>query len=108
MRNPNLIYLYLDDERSCPTYIMDKYSTITIRDAQTAIDTIEYFASIGTDICIDFDHDLGEEKSGYDIAKYIVENQISITGYKVHSMNSVGSWNIHQLMEHYGYGRFEA
>ena len=50
---------------------------------------------------------MGEEKSGYDIAKYIVENKISITGYKVHSMNPVGAWNINQLMEHYNYGRFE-
>lgn len=105
MRNPNLIYLYLDDERSCPTYIMDKYSTITVRDAQTAIDTIEYFTSVGTEICIDFDHDLGEGKSGYDVAKYIVENQIPIAGYRVHSMNPVGKWNIIQLLDRYGYRR---
>ena len=50
-----------------------------------------------------FDHDLGEEKSGYDIAKYIVENSIDIKAFSIHSMNPVGRNNIRQLLTHYGY-----
>lgn len=53
---------------------------------------------------ISFDHDLGTEKTGYDIAKYIVENNIPIReGFKIHSANPVGRFNISQLLNHYGY-----
>ena len=50
-----------------------------------------------------FDHDLGVDKTGYDVAKYIVEHQIEIKGFKIHSANPVGRFNIRQLMTHYGY-----
>lgn len=52
---------------------------------------------------ISLDHDLGEDKTGYDIAKYIVENQVQLKGFRVHSANSVGRFNIVQLLTHYGY-----
>ena len=52
---------------------------------------------------ISFDHDLGEDKTGYDIAKYIVENNINIGGFNIHSMNVVGRKNIRDLLTHYGY-----
>lgn len=52
---------------------------------------------------ISLDHDLGEDKTGYDIAKYIVENQIQLKGFRVHSANIVGRFNIVQLLTHYGY-----
>ena len=52
---------------------------------------------------ISLDHDLGEDKTGYDIAKYIVENQIQLNGFRVHSANPVGRFNIVQLLTHYGY-----
>lgn len=52
---------------------------------------------------VDFDHDLGEEKSGYDVAKFIVENNIEIDSFKVHSQNPVGRDNIIHLLTHYGY-----
>lgn len=50
-----------------------------------------------------FDSDLGETKSGYDIAKYLVENQIKIGAFRIHSMNVVGKKNISELLTHYGY-----
>lgn len=52
---------------------------------------------------ISLDHDLGEEKTGYDIAKYIVEHNIPLAGFRVHSSNPVGRFNIVQLLTHYGY-----
>ena len=69
-----------------------------------AITAIDYFSKCegGIDL-VCFDHDLGEEKSGYDVAKYIVENQIPIGGYIVQSMNPVGRKNICELLDHYGY-----
>lgn len=108
MKSPKLIYLYLDDVRHCPKEIQDAYVVLTARDYYGAIDIINFCVSANVEMYIDFDHDLGEGKSGYDVAKYIVENQIPVAGYCVHSMNPIGAWNIHQLMSHYGYGRFEA
>ena len=69
-----------------------------------AIATIDYFSKCegGIDF-ISLDHDLGEEKSGYDIAKYIVEEQIPIGAFAVHSANPVGAKNIRELLTHYGY-----
>ena len=94
--------LWLDDFRNPTDYVTGEY------DISWAKNYAEFCAFInehGLPDIICFDHDLGEEKSGYDICKYIVENQIPITGYAVHSMNIVGKWNIYQLMDHYGYRR---
>lgn len=97
-------YIYVDDVRKCPYSEDDKFIIFTARTYNAAIEVIDYCSSFkNAEIYID----LGEEKSGYDICKYIVENQIPITKYTVHSMNLIGKWNIHQLMEHYGYRRFE-
>lgn len=71
---------------------------------KSAIATIMYFDSCVEGIDeIDFDHDLGEAKSGYDVAKFLVENHISIGGFRCHSMNPVGKENIQKLLIHYGY-----
>ena len=51
-----------------------------------------------------FDRDLGEERTGYEIAKWKVENNTKIKqGFKIVSQNSVGRFNISQLLNHYGY-----
>ena len=50
---------------------------------------------------IDLDHDLGEEKTGYDICKYIIENDIKITRVYIHSSNPVGRFNMYQLLHRY-------
>ena len=99
-------YIYVDDIRKCPYSEDDKFIIFTARTYNAAIEVIDYCSSFkNVEIYIDLDHDLGEEKSGYDIAKYIVENQIPIAGYAIHSMNPIGVFNIHQLMYHYGYRR---
>lgn len=91
-------YLFIDDLRipaPRPNYQM--YVARNYNEAIRALNQQEF------DL-ISFDHDLGEEKTGYDIAKYIVENNIQIReGFKVHSANPVGVANIIQLMTHYGY-----
>ena len=56
-------------------------------------------------IYISFDHDLGEGKTGYDVAKYIVENSINLKCYWIHSMNPAGVKNIYELLDHYGFTR---
>ena len=107
MKSPELVYLYIDDERHCPKEIKDAYVVLTARDYYGAIDVINFCVSANVDMYIDFDHDLGEGKTGYDVAKYIVENEVPIVGYTIHSMNPVGRMNITQLLDRYGYGRFE-
>lgn len=99
------IYIYIDDIRDKPQV---NYISITCRDYISAIDLIDYFISRGCCLMLDFDHDLGEGKTGYDIAKYIVENQIptDLIRYHVHSSNPVGAMNIRQLLDRYGYRRF--
>lgn len=100
------IYLYIDDIRTCPKELFDSYVVFTARDYYSAIDILDFYSDCNVNIFVDFDHDLGDGKSGYDISKYIVENQISISGYTIHSMNSVGAFNIKQLLDRYGYKYF--
>lgn len=97
------IHLYVDDLRS-PCGIDDEDCILMIaRTYDEAISAFEKFKDRGVEFVVDLDHDLGEEKSGYDICKYIVENQIPLKGYRLHTMNPVGRYNMDQLLSHYGY-----
>ena len=91
-------YLFIDDLRiPAPRPDYQMYVARNYNEAIRALNQQEF------DL-ISFDHDLGEEKTGYDIAKYIVENNIKIKeGFKIHSANPVGVLNISQLLTHYGY-----
>ena len=94
------IFVFIDDIRDIPNN--EFRMGVRIRDFESAI---EYLTKYGNNspIVVSFDHDLGEEKTGYDIAKYIVENQIPLVGFRIHSANPVGQFNIRQLLTHYGY-----
>ena len=91
-------WLWIDDKRPAPEPFRH------CRNYKSAIASINYFSTCegGIDF-ISFDHDLGEKKSGYDIAKYIVEEHIPIGAFAVHSANPVGAKNIRELLTHYGY-----
>ena len=91
-------WLWIDDKRPAPEPFRH------CRNYKEAIASINYFSTCegGIDF-ISFDHDLGGKKSGYDIAKYLVENHIPVQCYAVHSSNPVGRFNIEQLLDHYGY-----
>lgn len=92
-------YLFIDDLR----FVNNDFSKYRLFIARSYRDAIEALKTYTFDV-IDLDHDLGEEKTGYDIAKYIVENGIEIKeGFKIHSANPVGKFNISQLLNHYGY-----
>ena len=96
----NQIKIWIDDIRTPPK------NYVWCKDAETALRIIDYYSHYNDEneiVEISFDHDLGEEMSGYDIAKYLVENQINIKCFSVHSMNPVGRNNIIQLLTHYGY-----
>lgn len=95
--------LFLDDERFPANKDKD---FIIARSFEEAVELIELQ---GCPIFISFDHDLGLEKDGYDLAKYIVEkdldNQLSFIpkefGFYVHSQNSVGAKNIQSYLTKY-------
>lgn len=98
--------MYLDDLRT-PIEVFD----FIVRSYDEAIMCVEKY---GVPIYISFDHDLGINKkgellkSGYDFAKWLVENDldgvIKISEqftYKVHSQNPVGKQNIIALLDGY-------
>lgn len=91
-------YLFIDDIRM--PHKANGYQLYVARSYDEAI----YALSQQEFDIISFDHDIGVGKTGYDIAKYIVENSIKIKeGFFVHSSNPVGKFNIIQLLTHYGY-----
>lgn len=96
-------YVYIDDERNYTGVLNDDCVLITCRSYSTAIEVLGWIQDNKWKAYVDLDHDLGEEKTGYDICKFIVENQISILGYALHTMNPVGRQNMYQLLSHYGY-----
>lgn len=95
------IYLFLDDVRipdpQLPWNVVRSYEA-----------AVEFVLNNGCPDVISFDHDLGEGKSGYDFAKWLVEmdldKKIEIPlhfSYVVHSANPVGRENIIGLLESY-------
>lgn len=89
--------LYIDDLRNPPNILKQKYNIIICRTYKEAI--YELDKKIYKNI--DLDHDLGEEKTGYDICKYIIEKQIPIDEVYIHTNNPVGKQNMYQLLHRY-------
>ena len=104
--------IWVDDYRPEPALHggflgKDLDNIIVCKTFRSAIDTLNKMQKKeSTDIIyISLDHDLREKHTGYDIAKYMVENEIYVDGFYCHSMNPVGRSNINQLLTHYGYRR---
>lgn len=85
--------LYLDDIRPIP------FGFVGVRSYSEFVTFIE---QNGLPDFISFDHDLGEEKSGYDCAKMLVEycmnTEQPLPDFAVHSQNPVGKQNIESLL----------
>lgn len=108
-------YIYVDDIRENAdwynSHLTPDWQPHVCRTAQRTIDLITAICYSGetAQFILDLDHDLGEgnenelEPSGYEICKWIVENQIPLVGFHIHSMNPVGAANMRQLLTHYGY-----
>lgn len=98
--------LFLDDFRSP----IDRSVSWTV--CRTAEEAQELVLSQGCPQLISFDHDLGEAMTGYDFAKWLIEQNetggITIPSdfkFKVHSANPVGAQNIRAILTHYLAGR---
>lgn len=91
--------LFVDDVRF-PNAWKEVVNEVTI--ARTYEQALKNLAVFKFNI-IDLDHDLGEEKTGYDVAKFMIENNVQCDKVYIHSANPVGVFNMKQLLEHYGY-----
>ena len=103
------IFIWLDDEREISSIwrkVTEKEENFEYKIFRNAEDLIKWYnENLGEydRIFISFDHDLGSEYTGYDMAKYIVEYNLQLDGFTVHSMNSVGRKNIFEILNRYGY-----
>lgn len=91
--NMTRIQLWVDDQRSPPSEFNAH--------AETYGEAIKYLES-GKVVAISLDHDLGEEKTGYDVARWIEEKAfqgvIPRIRWSVHSENPVGRARIAQAL----------
>ena len=101
-------YLYVDDIRTPHT---DK-PWVVVRSFNEAV---KYFTDNGCPDYISFDHDIdsydvnGNEKTGKDVASWIIDKDLDNDGqfipkdfeFNVHSANSVGRDNINGLLINY-------
>ena len=92
--------LFLDDIRTPPNdFIL----------ARSFVQAQSLVRQFGCPYFISFDHDLGEEKTGYDFAKWLVEMDMDYHilpkdfDYTIHSQNPVGTINIFEYLERYIY-----
>jgi len=85
--------LYLDDIRPIP----EGFDGV-----RSFEEFVSYITENGLPDYISFDHDLGEGKSGYDCAKWLVEycldHELDMPEFNVHSQNPVGRENIEGLL----------
>lgn len=116
-------YIYIDDIRNDDSWFAKTFDAtiwrpFICRTYKSAIGVLNWISGCYPEagIVIDLDHDLGElqemcgevvdERTGYDICKFIVEHKIPLVGFHIHSMNPVGAENMRQILTHYGYKEF--
>ncbi len=94
--------LWLDDFRNPTDYITGDNDISWVKNYD------EFCAFInehGLPDIICFDHDLGEEMTGYDCAKFLVDycqkNNLDIPQYNIQSSNIVGKDNIRSLLNNW-------
>ena len=93
--------LFLDDERQP----LDETWFVV----RNPYDFINYIKNFGCPDVISFDHDLGQCETGYDLAKWLVEQDLEQDGevipenfkFFVHSANIVGKKNIKSYLNRY-------
>lgn len=101
--------LFLDDIRAPSDsfyYTKDKkYTELKWMIVKSHKEFINVIDENGLPDLISFDHDLSEEKTGYDCAKwlydYCLENNKQFPEYLIHSWNIVGTKNIKHYIENF-------
>ena len=103
--------LFLDDERDAEitvnSYLDDEelYPNKEITQVYNYDQFVDWIEKNGIPDWIFFDHDLGEEKTGMDCAKWLVEKlrkeKKKTPNYFIQSANPCGSANINSLLKCY-------
>lgn len=97
-------FVWLDDERDINwSRVPKNIDVIHVKTYHEAIEIISYSINNNINLIIDFDHDLGCKRTGYDVAKWIIASDYHNIKFKVHSINPVGVKNIREVLLHYGY-----
>ena len=91
-----MIKIYLDDARQCPTNFS----------LAKNYDECIYLLENNEISVLSLDHDLGEEKTGYDVCKQLIEMFLDSPErwpqeIYLHTDNPVGRDNMFQLLDHY-------
>lgn len=88
--------LFLDDSRSIPSGYVG---------VRSYGEFVGHILTNDLPTFISFDHDLGEDKTGYDCAKWLVnyclEYNLQLPNFVVHSQNPVGKQNIECLLRNF-------
>ena len=91
--------LWLDDFRNPLDFVHGEYDITWVKNYD---EFCKWITENGLPYTICFDHDLGEEKSGYDCAKFTVDfcqsHHLDIPEFEIQSANPVGKENITALM----------
>ena len=69
-------FIWVDDNRALPqciNWMADEF--IVCKTYKQAIKALNTYCTLGN-VYLDLDHDLGCKRTGYDIAKYVVEHQL--------------------------------
>lgn len=96
-------YIYIDDTRYDYSNVPNGMAFVHCKTYKDTIEKLRFYIEHGTKLIVDFDHDLGCKKNGYDIAKWIAASGYPNIRFRVHSMNPVGTQNIREILSHYGY-----
>jgi len=94
--------LWLDDFRNPDDFVQGDYTIFWVKNFE---DFCKFINENGLPDIVCFDHDLGEDKSGYDCAKFLVqycqEHSLDIPEYDIQSSNIVGKSNIRSIMDNW-------
>ena len=99
--------IWLDDYREPYHFLYEDYGykeeDITI--CKNYSQFVKAISKNGLPEMICFDHDLGEEKTGYDCAKFLVDyclkNKLKLPEWYIQSANIVGAMNISNSLQCY-------
>lgn len=111
--------IWIDDERNPHSDVWNSVATnkkyvqgdptivwlVNYREFRNWLDTAVHDTEVLWPTLVCFDHDLGEEKTGFDCAKYLVEvcmkHNLRLPAYTCHSSNPAGRENILSYLNSY-------
>ena len=78
MKSFDKVFVWIDDERKIDfTRVPKGMEVIHVKSYKEAIEKLQFFINSNSKLIVDFDHDLGCKKTGYDIAKWIISSGYS-------------------------------